>query len=237
MRPDQGFERSDIVERCEPRSVQKGKFLSVRPGKCPKPLLRSVSERNSSGRRRPRMSALGPFFHYQRTPVRSSARVARRRSKAPSMASPFEPHSSQTAKEATGSEWAGRCARLRAHTQATSSSWRSRRRERNWNPRYRQICGRLLRPPRRHEHCGRTSRPSRAEIGYTGSPRPSVQKLARVGSTMPARCSLPGSDAFAASIGLGSIVKISVLLKRRLDEYKFVDPPVLRVAVDLTAAV
>src|SRR6184192_3629853 len=39
--------------------------------------------------------------------------------------------------------------------------------------------------------------------------------IARVGSTMPARCSLPGSDAFAASIGLGSIVKASALLKRR----------------------
>src|ERR1035441_780168 len=32
---------------------------------------------------------------------------------------------------------------------------------------------------------------------------------------MPARCSLPGSDAFAASIGLGSIVRASALLKRR----------------------
>ncbi len=49
----------------------------------------------------------------------------------------------------------------------------------------------------------------------TGSPPPSGQRLARVGSTMPARCSLPGSDAFAASIGLGSIVKASALPKRR----------------------
>jgi Domain of unknown function (DUF1905) len=82
-------------------------------------------------------------------------------------------------------------------------------------PRCRQICGRLSRPPRKRGRCGRTSRPSRAEIGSTGSPPPSGQRLARVGSTMPARCSLPGSDAFAASIGLGSIVKASALLKRR----------------------
>jgi len=44
---------------------------------------------------------------------------------------------------------------------------------------------------------------------------------------MPARCSLPGSDAFAASIGLGSIVKASALLKRDLDEYKFVVQPMV----------
>ena len=60
-----------------------------------------------------------------------------------------------------------------------------------------------------------TSRPLRAEIGSIGSAPPSDQRLARVGSTMPARCSLAGSDAFAASIGLGSIVKASALLKRR----------------------
>src|SRR5260370_15076333 len=72
-----------------------------------------------------------------------------------------------------------------------------------------------LRPPRKRGRCGRTSRPSRAEIGSTGSPPPSGQRLARVGSTMPARCSLPGSDGFAVSIGLGSIVKASALLKRR----------------------
>ena len=42
---------------------------------------------------------------------------------------------------------------------------------------------------------------------------------------MPARCSLQESDAFAASIGLGSIVKASALLKRRFSEYKFVVQP------------
>src|ERR1017187_1716145 len=89
------------------------------------------------------------------------------------MASPFEPHSSQTAKEAIGSEWTGRCAKLRAQTQATSSRWRLRRRERNWNPGCRQICGRLSWPPRKRGRCGRTSRPSRAEIGSSGSPPPS----------------------------------------------------------------
>ena len=36
-----------------------------------------------------------------------------------------------------------------------------------------------------------------------------------VGSKMPARCSPAGSDAFAASIALGSIVSASALLKRR----------------------
>ena len=39
---------------------------------------------------------------------------------------------------------------------------------------------------------------------------------ARVGSTMPARRSLPGSDRFAASIGLDFIAKASALLKRRI---------------------
>src|SRR6266568_2548913 len=59
------------------------------------------------------------------------------------------------------------------------------------------------------------------EIAPSGEePEPRVpadlrKALAAVGSTMPARCSLPGSDAFAASIGLGSIVKASALLKRR----------------------
>src|SRR6059058_66104 len=52
-----------------------------------------------------------------------------------------------------------------------------------------------------------TSRSLRAEIGSTGSCPPSSQRLARVGSKMPARCSLPGSDAFAASISRGSIVR------------------------------
>src|SRR5947207_1352063 len=131
------------------------------------------------------------------------------------MASSFEPRSSQTAKEATGSELTERYTKLLAQTQATSSRWRSRRRERNRNPGCRQICGRLSRPPRKRGRCGRTSRPSRAEIGSTGSPPPSGQRLARVGSTMPARCSPPGSDAFAASIGRGSIVKALALLKRR----------------------
>ena len=60
---------------------------------------------------------------------------------------------------------------------------------------------------RRRGRCGRTSRPMRAGIGSTGSPPPSRQRRARVGSKMPARCSLPGSDAFAASIGLGSTAK------------------------------
>src|SRR5438552_12479713 len=68
---------------------------------------------------------------------------------------------------------------------------------------------------RKRGRCGRTSRPSRAEIGSIGSPPPSGQRLAHVGSTMPARYSLPGSDAFAASIALGFIVKASALLKRR----------------------
>jgi hypothetical protein len=72
-----------------------------------------------------------------------------------------------------------------------------------------------LAAPRRRGRCGRASRPSRAEIGSTGSSPPSGRRLARAGSTMPARCSVPGSDAFADSIGLGSIVKASALLKRR----------------------
>jgi len=44
---------------------------------------------------------------------------------------------------------------------------------------------------------------------------PSGQRLARVGSTVPAKCSVPGSDAFAASIGPGSTVRASVLLERQ----------------------
>ena len=58
-----------------------------------------------------------------------------------------------------------RCAKLRAQTQATSSRWRSRRREKNRNPGCRRVYGRLSRPPRRGRgRCGRTSRQSRAEI-------------------------------------------------------------------------
>ena len=67
----------------------------------------------------------------------------------------------------------------------------------------------------RAQRCGRTSRPTRAEIGSTGSSPPNSQRLARAGSKMPARCSRPGSDAFAASIGLGSTAKVLALLKRR----------------------
>ena len=81
-------------------------------------------------------------------------------------------------------------------------------RQRNRNRKCRQICGRLSPPPpRKRARCGRTSRPTRAGIGSTGSPPPSRQRRARAGSKMPARCSLPGSDAFAASIGLGSTAK------------------------------
>ena len=76
------------------------------------------------------------------------------------------------------------------------------------NPRCRQTCAMLSLPPlRRRETCGRTSRPMRAAIGSTGSPRPSNQRRARAGSKMPARCSRPGNDAFAASTAPGSTVK------------------------------
>ena len=68
---------------------------------------------------------------------------------------------------------------------------------------------------RRRGRCGRTSRPSRAEIGFTGSSPPSGQRLARVGSRTPATCSPKGSDARAASIGLGCMARASALLKRR----------------------
>ena len=56
---------------------------------------------------------------------------------------------------------------------------------------------------------------ARRDCGSTGSSPQSGQRLAHVGSTIPARCSLPGSDGFAASIGLGAIAKASALLKRR----------------------
>ena len=96
----------------------------------------------------------------------------------------------------------------RAQTQATLSLSRSRRRQKNRNPRCRQICERLSRPPpRRRGRYGRTSRATRAGIGSTGSPPPSKKRPARAGSKMPARCSRPGSDAFAASTGRGSTVK------------------------------
>ena len=49
--------------------------------------------------------------------------------------------------------------------------------------------------------------PNAPETGSTGSPPPSKQRRARAGSKMPARCSRPGSDAFAASTALGSTVK------------------------------
>ena len=62
--------------------------------------------------------------------------------------------------------------------------------------------------------CGRTSRLWRAEIGSTESPPPSSQRRARAGLKMPAQCWLPGSDAFAASIGRGSIARAPALLKR-----------------------
>jgi hypothetical protein len=87
--------------------------------------------------------------------------------------------------------------------------------ERNRSRECLQICGELLRPRRRRGRCGPTSRPLRAEIGSIGSPPPSGRRLARVGSTMPARCSLPGNDAFAASIGLAFIVKASALPRRQ----------------------
>ncbi len=82
-------------------------------------------------------------------------------------------------------------------------------------------CGRRR---RRRRHAGDravgrgtgTQGAGRSAEGSRGRPESAgVVRLARVGSTMPARCSLPGSDAFAASIGLGSIVKASALLKRR----------------------
>ena len=132
------------------------------------------------------------------------------------MAFPFRPRSSQTAKKVTGSRWTGRYKKLQEHTPATLSRRRSLPRERNRSPRCRQICERHLRPRRRREHCGRTLRPWRAEIGFTGSPPPSGQRPARVGSATPARCSLPGSDAFAASIALDSMAKASAPLKWRL---------------------
>src|ERR1017187_7559340 len=132
------------------------------------------------------------------------------------MAFPFRRRSSQTAKKVTGSKWTGRCKKLREHTPATLSRWRLLLRERNRNLRCRPICERHLRPRHRREPCGRTSRPWRAEIGFTGSPPPSGQRHARVGSTTPARCSLPGSAAFAVSISLDSIAKASALLKWRL---------------------
>jgi Domain of unknown function (DUF1905) len=79
-------------------------------------------------------------------------------------------------------------------------------RQKNRNLRCRQICTKLP-LPRRRENCGRTSRPSRAEIGSNGPPQPNNQRLAPAGSRMPARCSRAGSDAFAASTGLGCTVK------------------------------
>lgn len=84
-----------------------------------------------------------------------------------------------------------------------------RRHQRNRNPLSRQISTKLSRPPlRRRENCGRTSHRTRAEIGSTGSPPPSNQRRARAGSRMPARCSRPGSDAFAASTAPGSTAKV-----------------------------
>jgi hypothetical protein len=62
-------------------------------------------------------------------------------------------------------------------------------------------------PPPKRGRCGPTSRPRRAEIGSSGSSPPGSRRLARVGSTTPARCSRPGSAAFAASIAQGSIVR------------------------------
>jgi hypothetical protein len=49
--------------------------------------------------------------------------------------------------------------------------------------------------------------PSRAQIGSTGSLPPNRKRRAPAGSKMAAQCSPPESDAFAASIGLGSTVK------------------------------
>jgi mRNA-degrading endonuclease RelE of RelBE toxin-antitoxin system len=82
---------------------------------------------------------------------------------------------------------------------------------------FQQICGKLSLLPRRHGRCGLTSRPLRAETGSTGLPPPSGQRPVRAGSTMPAKCSLRGSEAFAASTGLGSIVEASALLSGDLD--------------------
>jgi hypothetical protein len=70
-------------------------------------------------------------------------------------------------------------------------------------------------PLRGREKCGPTSRPMRAEIGSTGSARRNRRKRARAGSRMLVRCSRPESDAFAASIGRGSMIKASALLKLR----------------------
>ena len=160
------------------------------------------------GRRRLETPNLGPFSYCQRMLVRSFLRAGSRQLKAPSMASLFKPRSRPTAKKATGSKSTGSCARLRAHKQATLSPSRLRRRQRTQNPPSRQICARRSRPPpRRRERCGRTSRATRAEIGSTGSPPRSSQKRARAGSKMPARCSLPGSGACAASIAPGSTVR------------------------------
>ena len=130
------------------------------------------------------------------------------------MAPSFEPRLNQTANEATGSKWTERYAKLRVQTRATSSRWRSRRRERNQNRRCRPTCGRLSQPPQGRGPLGRTSRPSREEIGSTGSPPPSRQGHARVGSTMLARCSQPGSDAFAVLIVRDFTAKASALPKR-----------------------
>jgi len=132
------------------------------------------------------------------------------------MVPPFEPRLNQTANEATGSKWTERCAKLRVQTRATSSRWRSRRRQRkrSWNRGCRPICRRPSPPPQRRGPHGRTSRPSREEIGSTGSAPPSSQEHARVGSTMLARCSQPGSGAFAVLIVRDSTAKASALPKR-----------------------
>jgi hypothetical protein len=132
------------------------------------------------------------------------------------MASPFEPRLNLTANEAIGSKWNESCAKLRVQTRVTSSRWRSRRRQRkkNRNRGCRPICGRPSPPPQRRGPHGRTSRPSREEIGSTGSPPPNSQRLARVEFTMLARCSQPGSDAFAVLIVRDSTAKASALPKR-----------------------
>jgi hypothetical protein len=63
--------------------------------------------------------------------------------------------------------------------------------------------------------------PARAEIGSFGSPPPNRSRLARVGSKMPVRCSRPGRNAFAASIGPGSMLKASAHLKRRTSNHDY----------------
>jgi hypothetical protein len=88
--------------------------------------------------------------------------------------------------------------------------------EKEPDPRCRQIYGKLSPRPGRRERGGPTSRPSHAEIGSAGSRSRSRQRRARARSRMPARCSLPGSDALAASIAPGSMIKASALLKRRV---------------------